>query len=405
MRLVVVGGSGSSTPELADALNDWPGGTGRRPPLEVVLVGRSREKLGLVGAECRTRLAPGGPPVTFGAGTDLPRALDGADIVLNQVRVGGLAARAFDESFPHAFGLPGEETVGPGGFANALRTVPALRATWDAIATIAPGALVVDLTNPAGIVCQAALREWPLRIVGVCDSPSTLTRAIAGRLGRSAARVARRYVGTNHCGWYVPEAPDELDRIADLVTGMDPSVVRLHGAVPSPYVRYYVQPDRQLAGQRGKATRAEQLQALDAELLAGYAAAPGSATVRRGALWYGAAVLPLIDALEHGSDETLVLGVRNDGRIPGVPDATIVEVPHVAPRRGELMALPAADLPALPALLLAEVGAYEELTVAAVSPGSAPEARLRALLANPLVRDLDQAVAILAAIDERSPAS
>jgi 6-phospho-beta-glucosidase len=404
MRLVVVGGSGSSTPELADALNEWPGGTGRRPPLEVVLVGRSPDKLDLVGAECRARLAPGGSPVTFGTGTDLRRALDGADVVLNQVRIGGLAARAFDESFPHAFGLPGEETVGPGGFANALRTVPALRATWDAIATIAPGALVVDLTNPAGIVCQAALRDWPLRIVGVCDSPATFTRAIAERLGRPAARVARRYVGTNHCGWYVPEAPDELDRIADLVTGMDPSVVRLHGAVPSPYVRYYVQPDRQLAGQRGRATRAEQLQTLDAELLAGYAA-PGSATARRGALWYGAAVLPLIDALEHGSDETLILGVRNDGRVPGVPDATIVEVPHVAPRRGELTALPAAALPALPALLLAEVGAYEELTVDAVSPGSAPEARLRALLANPLVRDLDQAVAILAAIDERSPAS
>lgn len=405
MRLVVIGGSGSSTPELIDALDDWPGGIDRRPPLTVVLVGRSSEKLELVASECRARLAAGGRPVLVEAEPDLGRALDGADVVLNQVRVGGLAARVFDESFPRAFGLPGEETVGPGGFANALRTVPALRATWDAVASIAPGALVVDLTNPAGIVCQAALREFPLRIVEVCDSPVTFTGAIAARLGRPAARVARRYVGTNHCGWYVPEDPDELDRLADLVTGMDPSVARLHGALPAPYVRYYAQPDRQLAGQRGKATRAEQLLTLDADLLAGYAAAPGAVTVRRGALWYGAAVLPVIDALEHGTDETLVLGVPNDGRVRGVPDATIVEVPHVAPRPGELTALPAADLPPLPGLLLAEVGTYEALTVDSLSPGAPPEARLRALVANPLVHDVDQAAAILAAIDAGSPVS
>ena len=405
MRLVVVGGSGSSTPELVDALNAWPGGADRRPPLAVALVGRSQDKVELVADECRARLAPAGPPVTVEAATDLRRALDGADVVLNQVRVGGLAARAFDESFPQAFGVAGEETIGPGGFANALRTVPAQRATWDAVAAVAPGALVVDLTNPAGIVCQAALREWPLRVVGVCDSPATFTRAIAERLGRPPARTARRYVGTNHCGWYVPEGPDELDQLADLVTGMDPSVVRLHGAVPAPYVRYYVHPDRQLAAQMGRTTRAEQLQALDAELLALYAAAPGSATIRRGAPWYGLSVVPLIDALEHGSEETLILGVPNEGRVPGVPDTTIVEVPHVAPRPGELTGLPPADLPALPALLLAAVGTYEALTVDALSPGAPAEARLRALAANPLVHDLDRAAGILRAIDAGSPAS
>ena len=414
MRLVVLGGSGSSTPELVDALNAWPGGVDRRPSLDLVLVGRSREKLELVAGECRARLAPGGPPVTVGTEADRRRALVGADVVLNQVRVGGLAARSFDESFPHAFDLPGEETMGPGGFANALRTVPALRATWDDVAEVAPGALIVELTNPAGIVCQAALREWPLRIVGVCDSPVTFTRAIAERLGRPVARVARRYLGTNHCGWYVPEDPAELDVLADIVTGMDPSVVRLHEAVPAPYVRYYVVPDRQLSAQRGKGTRASQLQALDAELLAGYATAPGAAAVRRGAPWYGLSVLPLLDVLLDvtGPDIPLILGVPNDGRIPGLPDATIVEIPHVAARPGELAHLaphaPQAPeelptLPALPALLLAQVGAYEALTVDALSPGAPPEARLRALLTNPLVRDADRAAAILAAIDAASP--
>jgi 6-phospho-beta-glucosidase len=403
MRLVVVGGSGSSTPELVDALNEWPGGIDRRPPLEVVLVGRSREKLDLVVAEARARLGPGGPDVSIEGMTDRRAALAGADVVLGQARVGGLAARAFDESFPHAFGLPGEETVGPGGFANALRTVPAMREVWADVAGVAPDATVIDLTNPAGIVCQAALREFPLRIVGVCDSPVTFTHAIAERLGRPAGRVARRYVGTNHCGWYVPGSPDELDALADLATGMDPAIVRLHGAVPAPYVRYYVHPDRQLASQQGRATRADQLRALDAELLASYAAAPGGTSVRRGALWYGHAVLPLIDALVNGTEAVLVLGVPNRGRVPGLPAEAIVEVPHVAPRPGELEALPAVQLPVLPALLAAQVGTYETLTVDALLPDAPPEARLRALLANPLVQDADRAVAILAAIDAGSP--
>ncbi len=409
MRLVVLGGSGSSTPELVDAIAAWPGGIDRRPPLTIVLVGRSPEKLELVAAECRARIAPGGAPVDVEAETDRRRALVGADVVLDQVRVGGLAARAFDESFPRAFGIPGEETVGPGGFANALRTIPSERATWADVAAVAPGALLIDLTNPAGIVCQAARREWPsLRIVGICDSPITFTGAVAERLGRPVHRVAMRYVGTNHCGWYVPEAPAELGTLADLVTGMDPSIVTLHEAVPAPYVRYYAAPDRQLAGQEGRRTRAEQLQDLDADLLAGYSTAPGSAAVRRGALWYGAAVLPLVDAWVNGTDATLILGIANQGRIPGVPPTATVEVPHRATRPRSLEALPAAalpSLPALPALLLAQVGTYETLTVDALQAGAPPEARLRALLANPLVGDADRAAAILATIDARSPAS
>lgn len=145
------------------------------------------------------------------------------------------------------------------------------------------------------------------------------------------------------------------------------------------------------------------LQRIDAELLAGYEAGPGSVSTRRGALWYSLAVLPFVDALLHGSDEPMVVGVRNDGRIAGVPDSTIVEVPHVVPRPGQLVALEPPPLPALPALLLAQVGAYEALTVDACVPGAPPEARLRALLANPLVRDADRAAALLAVIDAGSP--
>lgn len=256
MRLVILGGSASSTPELLDALAAWPGGPERRPDLTVVLVGRDETKLELVARGCRARPIGPGAPVAVEMETNRRRALDGADVVLNQVRVGGLDARAFDESFPRDFGLPGEETMGPGGFANALRTVPALRAIWADVAETAPAALVVNLTNPAGIVQQAAA-EWPLRIYSVCDSPVAFLAAIAVRLGKPVAEVQQRYIGMNHLGWYVPESPDQLEELADLATGLGAEEVRLHQALPAPYVRYYVHPDRILESQRDKETRAQ----------------------------------------------------------------------------------------------------------------------------------------------------
>ena len=406
MRVVVLGGSGSSTPELADALAAWPGGLERRPALQIALVGRSAAKLELVTAEFRARAGTSGPPLSVTFDTDRWRALRAADVVLNQVRVGGLDARVFDETFPRAFGLPGEETMGPGGFANALRTVPALAATWDDIASVAPDALIINLTNPAGIVHQAASIGWPgLRIVTACDGPVTFTELIARRLERPVGRVVQRYVGMNHCGWYVPESEDELPLLRDLVQGMDPSVVDLHGAVPSPYVRYYVEPARQLAVQLGRRSRADELKEIDSNLLGDYAAGPaGPASPRRkrGAAWYALIIVPLLDGWLHGRTAPLVLGVTNAWRLPEAPATTMIEVAHRI-TAGRLEPLEPATRPPLPSLLLARHGVYEALTVEGLGADAPPEARLRALLANPLIRDLEQAAAVLAEIDARSP--
>jgi 6-phospho-beta-glucosidase len=324
-------------------------------------------------------------------------------VILNQVRVGGLTARAFDESFPHDFGMPGEETIGPGGFANALRTVPALRPIWADVAAIAPAALVVNLTNPAGIVQQAAAAEWPIRIYSVCDSPVAFVGAIAARLGKRVAEVQRRYVGMNHLGWYVPESPDQLEELADLATGLGAEEVRIQQALPAPYVRYYVHPDRILESQRGRETRAQTLQRLEAELLSGYRDRPAADLPRRGAVWYRLAVLPLVDAWLHGSDDPVLAGAPNDGRLPGIPDPVVLELPHVAARPGEFVPLDPILPTGIPASLLYQHGIYEALTVAAFRPDADPDARLRALAANPMVRSFDQARALLGRIEQSMP--
>ena len=138
----------------------------RRPPLELVLQGRSAQKLALVAEACRAHLPGAASDIRVTTETSTERALEGAYFVLVQVRVGGLDARVFDETFPRAFGLPGEETMGPGGFADALRTVPAMVPIWDRIAAVSPDAFIINLTNPSGIVTQAATAHTraPLRL-------------------------------------------------------------------------------------------------------------------------------------------------------------------------------------------------------------------------------------------------
>lgn len=323
--------------------------------------------------------------------------------MVDAVRVGGLAARDFDETFPRAFGIPGEETMGPGGFANALRTVPALRDAWSDVAAAAPAALVVNLTNPSGIVVAAAERETGLQVVSMCDTPATHCAAVAGRLGCSVGEVRGRYLGLNHLGWWVPESAAELAATIDLATGIDSDVVALHGAVGAAYVRYLAHPDRILAAQLASPeTRAQQLQRLDAELRDGFARAAGGLP-RRGAVWYSKAVLPLIDSWLHGSEVPLTVGLRNDGRIPGLPASVMTEGPVTFPAPRTMESKPGPALPEVPAALLAAQAAFEELTVEAILAGSPRHLLIEALLANPMVDTEEQAAGLVDAILARSP--
>ena len=404
MRFVILGGSASATPELADALADWPGGIERRPSLEVVLQGRSADRLELVASEMRRRVASlAGAPVTVSTRTELAAALEGADVVLNAVRIGGLAARVFDESYPQRHGCPGEETMGPGGLANALRTVPVVRASWATVMEVAPGALRINLTNPSGIVVAALEREFGARVFSVCDSPVVFCDKIADRLGVASTDVRLRYQGMNHLGWWLPRDEAELEATLDLVAGQEADAVRVQAAIGAPYVRYYVHPDRILQTQlAADETRAQQLQRLESELLAGYASRAGDLP-RRGAVWYATAVLPLVDAWFNGSDEAIIVGMRNDGRIAGLPDDVISEGPVRIPRPGQVEALAVPPLPPLPAAMLAAHARFEAMAVDATSPAAGRVDRVRAMLANPMVSSYDVAADLVGEIESASP--
>lgn len=411
ITLAVLGGSGVATPELFHALLHWPGDA--RPQLRVVLLGRpgrSERKLEQVRQICLKLVREANPPIQVEAITDWRAGLEGADYVLNQVRIGGLRARAHDETFPQALGIAGEETIGPGGFANALRTIPPVLEALHLINEVAPQAIVLNLTNPAGMVQHAAARYTDTRLVSLCDSPTTLADDVAKLVELPREEVHIDYLGMNHLGWITGvhnEARDlmeyALERIENLsYLGVDSTYIRATRAIPIPYVRYYLHPERMLAQQQGKTPRARQLQALEKELLATFVQAeaednPSRVLGKRGALWYSAIVIPVLDAMMNDRNSTWVVNVVNKDQVPWLLPETVIEVPaHIGNHKIEPLPLPVDTLTTgLRALLYAQA-AYETLAVPAIVEQKRDLA-LQALVAHPLIHSIERAEAVLQA--------
>lgn len=399
-RIAVLGGSAVSTPQLAAALAD-----AGLEAIELALVGRSERKLALVAAAARTA---GRGAVRVSEHVDPERGVEGAAIVLSQIRVGGLEERAFDERFSQDLGIPGEETVGPGGFSSAWRTLPVVRDLAERCRLVAPDALVLNLTNPASMVHRVTELAG-LRVITLCDAPIVLAEKLAALVG--AAGPVVRYAGLNHCGWITGLEADGRDRLPAVLgraaevaalTGVDDELVGRLGSIPNPYLRYLYHPDRQLAAQRARdGVRAEELQAIERESLADYAEGgdPAAAAARRSAPWYSECVVPLVRSVVRGERIRTIVDVANRGLLPFLPDETTVEVAaHV--ENGLVEPLPLDPLPADSRALLTAVAAYDELAVEAILEGDRAGC-VRALAAHPLVPSLDVARELVSRIERR----
>jgi 6-phospho-beta-glucosidase len=401
-RIAVLGGSAVSTPQLAAAIAD-AGLAG----IELALVGRSRSKLAAVAAAAR---AAGRGAVTVSEHVDPPPAVEGAVVVLSQVRVGGLEGRAFDEAFPRELGIPGEETVGPGGFSAAWRTLPVVRELMRQVRLVAPSALVLNLTNPAGMVHRVT-ETVGLTAITLCDAPIVLARKLAALLSADPDAVRPSYVGMNHCGWITRLDVDGDDRLPDAIarsgelealTGVDADVVAWLGAVPNPYLRYVYHPERQLEQQRSRGKeRASELEELERQALAEYAqgADPAGAAARRPAPWYPQCVVPVLRSILAGERVRTIVDVANRGLLPFLPEGTTVEVAAEVVN-GLVEPLPPDPLPPDARAILAQVAAYDELAVTAILAGDR-QGCVRALAANPLVPSLEVARELVARIERR----
>ena len=392
MKLAVIGGGSTYTPELAD-------GIGRLAPgvTEVVLVDPDATRLAVVGAVSSRIMRAHGHKARVRWTTDADDGIDGAAAVLIQLRVGGQAARNRDETWPLEFGCVGQETTGAGGLAKALRTVPlVLRIAELARRRAAPGAWIIDFTNPVGIVTRALL-DAGHRAVGLCNVAIGFQRYFAELLGVTPQAVSLDHVGLNHLTWERAVLVEGKDRLPELIAGHAEQIAaRIEvpryvldngGLVPSYYLRYYYFHDAVVGEQRKAGTRAAEVAAIEAELLRMYADPAldkkPEALAKRGGAFYSEAAVALLSSLAAGTGDVQVVNVRNNGTFDFLGDDAVIEVPAVIDADGPF---PVAAAPLPPSLrgLVAHVSAYEELAVdAAVRGGRARVAA--ALLAHPLV--------------------
>ena len=400
-RLVVWGGSAVGTPALIKALRS------RLLPeelLDVVLVGRTASRLEVVGELCRKLAEVCRGDLWVSYTSDIVGSLEGADYILNQVRVGGLSGRVFDETFPRDLGIPGEETIGPGGFSYASRTIPVILESCRVAEQKAPHALILNLANPSSYVQYAIRRYTSMAAVGICDMPVRVTRRIAQVLGISHAELDFDYVGMHHAGWVTgvrhlgrDVLPQVLERAEQVEPGVDPSLIRAVGAIPSPYFGYYFHPDRVLAEAEGKRCRAEELIDTQAELLAEYARPDAHERpdigAQRGAAWYELIVVPVLLSLLRDSRKRFIVNIDNVSTIPWLPTEAIIEVPCMVGASGA-HPLHVGVVPADVRAWLQCNCTYEMLAVQAIVERSYDLA-MRALLLNPLIRNLDVARAVL----------
>jgi 6-phospho-beta-glucosidase len=382
---------------------------------EVVLVDLDEDRLAIVRALGERMAAQQGAELRFSATTDSEAGLSDCDAVLTSFRPGGFAARAVDERIPLEHGVIGQETQGPGGFFMALRAVHAMRPLLEQIAAVAPRARVFNYTNPVNIVSQAACDHADVPFVSLCEGPIVYPRLIAEVAGLDGAKVQTTSVGLNHASWSVRHTYDGEDLLAHLAAGLAGAPVgegrwarlaRLAvamGAVPSAYLDYYYFEEQALEELRAAPrTRAEEILAAAPGYWEHYREQAASADPRLdparsrdgiGELELG---VDCIDAVFNDRGSTLPVNVPARGSVPGFADDLVVETVGRCDAGG-VEPLPQPGLPAHLAGLVDALAAYQRATATAAWSGTARDA-VRALAAHPLVRSLDRAERLYAAM-------
>jgi 6-phospho-beta-glucosidase len=400
MKLTVIGGGSTYTPELIDGFSRL---RELLPIEELWLVDPDPRRLELISGISRRMFARAGHPGRIIATSDVVAGVSDADVVLLQLRIGGQAARHGDETWPHQAGVIGQETTGPGGFAKALRTVPVVLEVAEQVRRHAkPDAWIIDFTNPVGIVTRALL-EAGHRAVGLCNVAIGFQRRFANLLDVDFRSVRLDHVGLNHLTWergvtvdgrdVLPELlGSRLNELADEVE-LPPSLLSMLGSVPSYYLRYFYDHDEVLREQLGSPTRAQAVMEVEAELLELYADphvdTKPAILEKRGGAYYSEAAVDLIASLTADRGDVQVVNLRNDGAMSFLPDDHVIEVPATVGASG-LTALPIAPLPEDLAGLIAHVAGYERLALDAAVNGGRDRV-LRAMLAHPLVQQFDRA--------------
>ena len=415
LKVAVIGGGSTYTPEL---VNGFLARVDQFPLDELWLMDIDEERLNVVGGFAQRMVEAKGAPFKVVLTTDQREAVKGASYVTTQLRVGQMEARRRDEYLGLRHGLIGQETTGVGGMAKALRTIPViLKIASDMRELSAPGALLVNFTNPAGLVTQA-LSKYAADVpaVGVCNVPITTKMHIIEGLEKATGKTIDpnhtelNTLGLNHLSWHRGFTVEGEDVWPQVIAGFiaelkgqehpewDPRTIEVLRMMPNYYLQYFYHTDKKLKSQeKWPPSRAEEVIEVEKDLLREYAdpnlREPPADLMKRGGAYYSTVATQLLNAHFNDLGETHVVNTKNDGAVKEWPADWVLEIPSTVNKSG-IRPLPAEPLPASCFGLIAAVKAYELLTVEAAVHGDR-EAAYQALLVHPIGPKADKVQAVL----------
>jgi len=415
LKICVIGGGSTYTPELIKGFIER---IAMLPLSELCLMDIDAHRLEIVGGFARRIVAARGSPFEIILSSNHQEAIAGASYVITQLRVGQMEARRADEYLGFRHGLVGQETTGVGGMAKALRTIPViLEIAAEMRKSAASGALLVNFTNPSGVITQALADHAPdVPAVGVCNAPFTmkmgLLELVSRRLGITIdpSRAELDNLGLNHLTWQrgfrldgeeiwpqvLSAYVEELKHSAE--PEWEPERIEASGLIPNYYLQYFYHTAHKLEEQKNwPPSRAEEVIEVEKTLLEKYAnpglVEPPEELLKRGGAYYSTVATQLLNAHYNNLGEIHIANSRNGKAVPEWPENWVLELPCRVDANG-VQPLPAEPLPAGPFEIISQVKMYELLTVQAAVHGDWEAAR-QALLANPLGPQPAQVHAVL----------
>jgi 6-phospho-beta-glucosidase len=414
MKIAVIGGGSTYTPELIMGFLDR---VDNLPVEEICLMDNDPARLKVVGGFAQRLVRKSGVPIRIDLTEESQLAISGADVVITQLRVGQMPARREDEYLGLRHDLVGQETTGIGGMSKALRTIPVILDLCNQIQKTAPNALLLNFTNPSGLIMEAIQRYAPkIKAVGVCNSAFTTKMKILQRLSEQHGVAYKAQdgelltLGLNHLTWHYgfrllgEDVWDEVfTAYVQLLRAMpeppfNPDFIERQRVIPNDYLEYYFQASKKIDMQKNwPPSRAEEVMVVEKDLLAQYAD-PACDTVpeslmQRGGAYYSTVAASMIDSYWNNKGDTHIANIVHNGQVKGWEKEWILEMPCKVDRSG-VQPLPTPPLPLYNYALLEQVKQYELLTVEAAMHGDR-EAAFRALLAHPLGPDEEHAGVLL----------
>ncbi|MGI9226591.1 MAG: 6-phospho-beta-glucosidase [Candidatus Nanopelagicaceae bacterium] len=407
MKLAVIGGGSTYTPELIDGVIKRHE---RLPITHIHLVDIEPTKLAIIAAFAKRMIKAAQVDIEIEFGTDLRAGVRGASFVVSQFRVGTQAARHRDELLGRKYGLVGQETVGVGGFAKALRTIPEALQVARTIAEEAPHAILLNFTNPAGLITQALIQQVPqVTTVGLCNVPWNTRMEVADAMGVSSNDVKFDYIGLNHLSWIRGVEVNGQDRSIDAIKafrgltidkakpGDSPawtqSSIDMLQAIPNYYLLYYYSEKEWIEYQSKNPTRASEVMKIEEILIEKFKdealVTKPEELMQRGGAYYSDSAAELMADIHTDAGTTHIVNTLNNGAVPGFPDDAVMEIPAVIGASGARSIKTSAMRGDIDGLVRS-VKDFEMLTIEAAIYGD-EESALRALITNPIGPDIAQA--------------